>query len=84
MDAQSILGCRKQDDESLHSIVYRFNKATLNVPEWAYNMVIIAFTYRLRPGILFKKLVGKPPKSTKEMMERVHRFMKQEEAESKK
>lgn len=46
-------------------------------------MVINVFTYGLRPRALFKKLVGKQPTSRKEMMKRVHRYMKQEEVASK-
>lgn len=41
-------------------------------------------TYGLCLGTLFKKLIGKQSSSRKEIMERVHRYMKQEEAASKK
>lgn len=47
-------------------------------------MVISTFTYGLLTRALFKKFVGKPPTSRKDMMERVHHYMKQEEAASKK
>lgn len=47
-------------------------------------MVIVAFTYGLRPRAMFKKLLGKQPYYRKEMMERVHLYMKQDEVESEK
>lgn len=42
-------------------------------------MVIVAFTYGWWPQVMFKKIVGKQPSSRKEIMERVHRYMKQED-----
>lgn len=47
-------------------------------------MVIATFTYRLCQRVLFKKLVRKQPKARKDMMERVHHFMGQEEVASEK
>lgn len=47
-------------------------------------MVIVAFTYGLWLRPLFKKLVGEQPTSRKDTMERVHRYMKQEDATSEK
>ena len=77
-DTQSLLSCRQKENETLHSYVARFNKAMLSVPERADNMITAAFTYGLCPGLLFKKLIGKPPKYRKDLLERVHQFMKQE------
>nr|KAJ0190028.1 hypothetical protein LSAT_V11C800388460 [Lactuca sativa] len=82
-DTQAILGCRKQEYEPLSTYVRSFNKTTLNTPEKVDKMVIVAFTYGLRRGVLFKKLVGKQPSSRKEMMERFHRYIKQEDTKSK-
>lgn len=56
----------------------------INAQELANNMVITTFIYRLHPDILFKRLVGKPPKARNKSLERVHCFMKQEEAASEK
>lgn len=83
-DAQAILGCRQREEESLHAFVYRFNKATLNASKRGNNMVIVSFTYGLCPGVLCKNIFGKPPKSRKDMMEKVHRYIKQEKATSEK
>lgn len=47
-------------------------------------MVITVFTYGLKLGALFKKLVGKQTSLMKETMERVHWYMKQEEEASEK
>ncbi|KAL7583470.1 uncharacterized protein LOC111905507 [Lactuca sativa] len=76
-DAHAILGCKQREDETLHAIVHHFNTSSINSPESVANMVIVVFTYGLHPGVLFKKQVGKPPKSRKDMMERVHHYMKQ-------
>lgn len=57
-DAQAIFGCRKHEDESLSAFGYHFNKATINTRGRADYMVIVAFTYGLRPRVFFKKLIG--------------------------
>lgn len=77
---KSILRYRQCEDKPLSAFVCRFNKVTLNTPKKSDNMVIVAFTYGLRLRPLFKKLVGEQPMSMKDMMERVHRYMKQEDA----
>lgn len=75
-DAKYIFRCRQSEDEHLSSFDRRFNKSTLSTLKKKDNMVIDTFTYGLRSGNLLKKLFCKQLSSKKEMMERVHQYMK--------
>ena len=81
-DAKTIMGCRQREGEGVREFVARFNKESQAIPYRDEGMMVAAFTYALRPGLLFKKLVGRPSKTLKDTLMQVDKYLAQVEQDN--
>ncbi|XP_075486452.1 uncharacterized protein LOC142526065 [Primulina tabacum] len=80
----SLFVMKQQETETLREFIRRFNDAALDIPDASPDIMISAFTQRLRGGEFFKSLVKKPPSSYDDMLSRAEKYINLEDAQRQK
>nr|XP_027075683.1 uncharacterized protein LOC113699515 [Coffea arabica] len=75
-----LMTIQQKPEESLREFMVRFNNESLQIRDQDDKVVMAAFINGLRKQKLYTKLVERPPKSVREMLDRAHEKANTEEA----